>query len=426
MAKRSQLGQRRSSWAAVRWVILAAIGAAVSYGGLKLYEPEATEIPSARVERRDFVTSVSSRGELTSARSVQIIAPQTPDLKIVRLAESGKPIRRGEVVVAFDAAAQEDRYVERDTTVRQVESEIAEAEALHSIADERNDMIVMQSKYNLERANLEASKQEILAEIEAQKAKIDVGIMEGELSKAETTVNATNISQEADITRLKERLAKAVRDRDLTKQYLGSMELRSPVDGVVQILTNNRAQGSFGTSRPPFQEGDTVWTGAVIAEIPDLDSLRAEFRLEEIDRGRVETGQECRIKVDAVPDAVLTGKVDWLSPIATLVFRRLPPEKNFPAHAAIDKLDPRLRPGMSATVEVVVERRKNVLVIPAKASFQIDGRPTVFIKRGNSYRPQPIEVAARNTTEIVVGGGLEEGQEIALENPEIVLKGGGR
>ena len=401
----------------VRWVLLIGLGAAASYAALKLYEPPPPEIPTARVERRDFITTVSARGELESAKSVQIAAPQTPDLKIVQLAESGKPIRRGEVVVAFDAAAQEDLYVARDTNVRQVESEIKQADAQHSIVDEQNELLVMQSKYNLERAELEASKQEILAEIEAEKAKIDVDIMEGELRKAETTSEATDISQKADLARLEERLDKAVRDRDLSKTYLGSMELRSPVDGVVQIMNNNRAQGSFGTSRPPFQEGDTVWTGAVIAEIPDLSTLRVNFRLEEIDRGRVREGLECRIRVDAVPDAQLRGKVDWLSPIATLVFRRIPPDKNFPALASIRNLDGRLRPGMSATVDVVVERQPGVIVIPVKASFQVDGKPTVFVKTGSGFRPQPVEVASRNSNEIVVSAGLEEGQEIALQNP---------
>jgi RND family efflux transporter MFP subunit len=401
----------------LRWVLLIGLGAAASYAALKLYEPPPPEIPTARVERRDFITTVSSRGELESAKSVQIAAPQTPDLKIVQLAENGKPVQRGQVVVAFDAAAQEDLYVERDTSVRQVESEIKQADAQHSILDEQNELLVMQSKYNLERANLEASKQEILAEIEAEKAKIDVDIMTGELRKAETTTEATDISQKADLARLEERLSKAVRDRDLSKTYLGSMELRSPVDGVVQIMDNNRAQGSFGTSRPPFQEGDTVWTGAVIAEIPDLSTLRVNFRLEEIDRGRVREDLECRIRVDAVPDAQLTGKIEWLSPIATLVFRRIPPDKNFPALATIDKLDPRLRPGMSATVDVVVERQRNVIVIPLKASFQVDGKPTVFVKRGTSFRPQPIEVSSRNSTEIVVTSGLEGGEEIALQNP---------
>ena len=167
------MGKQGKGKSILRWVLLIGLGAVVSYGGLKFYEPPPPEIPTARVERRDFITTVSSRGELESAKSVQIAAPQTPDLKIVQLAENGKPVRRGQVVVAFDAAAQEDLFVERDTNVRQVESEIKQADAQHSIVDEQNELLEMESKYNLERANLEASKQEILAEIEAAKAKID-------------------------------------------------------------------------------------------------------------------------------------------------------------------------------------------------------------------------------------------------------------
>ena len=401
----------------VTWIVFAAIGAAFVYLGWGYLEPAVREIPTARVEKRDFITTVTSRGELKSARSVQVTAPRTPDLKIVQLAESGSRIRTGDIVVKFDAAAQEDRLLEQETDLRQVQSEIKQLEAQHSIADEQNEMAVMQSQYNLERAELEAGKQEILSEIEGLKNRIDVGTAAGALGKAEVTVEATNLSQSADLARLKERLQKAIRDRDLSRTYLRSMELRSPVDGVVQILDNNRAQGSFGTSRPPFQEGDTVWTGAAIAQIPDLESLVAEFHIGEIDRGRVNQGQEVRLKVDAVPDARLEGEITWLSPIAALVFNTIPPGKSFPATANIRKLDERLRPGMSVTAEVIVERLPNVIVIPAKASFQIEGKPTVFVKDGPTFRPQPIEVQARNGTEIVVSSGLEEGAVIALENP---------
>lgn len=408
----------------VRWAAMVVCGAAASFAALNLYEPPAPEIPTARVERRDFLRTVRARGELKSDQSVQITAPQTPDLKIVQLAENGNPIRAGDIVVKFDESAQEDTMILRETNVRQVDSEIKQAAAQHSITDERNAMEIMQAQYNLERAELEASKQEILAEIEAEKAKIDVEISRGELNKAETNEEASNISQEADLARLEERRSKALRDLELSRGYLGSMVLRAPAGGIVHILPNNRAQGSFGTARPPFQEGDTVWTGAPIAEIPDLNSLRVEFRVEEIDRGRVEEAQETRIRVDAVPDAVLSGKVSWLSPIATLVFSRLPPEKNFPAHTSIDNIDERLRPGMSATVEIVVQRLPDVLVIPAKASTQIDGKPTVFVKDGAGYRRARIEVAASNGAEIVVSSGLEENEVIALENPELTAARG--
>ena len=407
----------------VRSITIVAGAAALTAAALLLYGPAPPEVPTALVERRDFLRTVASRGELKSAESVQITAPQTPELKIVMLAENGKPINEGDVVVQFDESSQEDMLVERETQVRQVDSEIKQAEAQHAITDERNEMMVMQARYNLERAGLEASKQEILAEIEAEKAKIDVVIAEGELKKTETNSEASDMSQAADIDRLMERKSKAVRDLELSRTYLGSMVLRAPRSGIVHILPNNRAQGSFGTARPPFQEGDTVWTGASIAEIPDLESLRVEFRVDEVDRGRVAEGQETRIRVDAVPDATLSGAVNWLSPIATLVFNRLPPEKNFPAFSGIADIDDRLRPGMSATVEVVVQRIHDVLVIPSKASTQIDGKPTVFVKDGTRYRQTHIEVAATNGTEIVVADGLDEGDEIALENPAALERG---
>ena len=407
----------RHPW--LRAIVIVGATAAVTAAALQLYGPAPPELPTAQVERRDFLRTVRSRGELKSAESVQITAPQTPDLKIVFLAENGKGIEEGDIVVQFDESAQEDMLVERETQVRQVDSEIEQAEAQHAITDERNEMLIMQATYNVERAELEASKQEILAEIEAEKAKIDVVIAEGELTKSETNAEASNMSQDADIERLMERKNKALRDLNLSRTYMGSMLLRAPSSGIVHILPNNRAQGSFGTARPPFQEGDTVWTGASIAEIPDLDSLRVEFRVDEVDRGRVAESQETRIRIDAVPDAVLDGAVSWLSPIATLVFNRLPPEKNFPAFSTISEIDDRLRPGMSATVEVIVQRIEDVLVIPTKASTQIDGKPTVFVRDGAAFRRTPIEVAATNGTEIVVAAGLAEGDEIALENPEL-------
>ncbi len=403
----------------VSWIFVLAVLVAIAYAGLQFWMPATREVPTARVERKEFVQTVRTRGEVKSMNTVPIAAPQTPDLQIVWLAADGKPIKRGDVVVQFDPAAQEERYLEESTEVRQVDSEIVQAKAQHSIADELNAMLVMRSEYDLERAKLEASKQEILSEIEGLKNRIIVKVSEGDLSKAQTTARATDISQESDIVQLEEKKNKAMRDLERTKGYLGNMVLRAPVDGVVQVRPNPRAQGSSRRSRPPFQEGDSVWAGAEIVDIPDLSTMVVEFRVEEIDRGRTRMGQKVRARVDAVAGAVFEGKVEWLSPIATLIYRRFPPEKNFPARARIDKMDDRLRPGMSASVEVIVEERPDVLVIPSKASFQIDGKPTVFVRSGNGFRKRTIEVLARNANEIVVSDALSEGEVIALENPEL-------
>ena len=151
---------------------------------------------------------------------------------------------------------------------------------------------------------------------------------------------------------------KAVRDTHRAKGYLANMVVRAPNDGIVNILPNFRSGGSFGSMPPPFKEGDSAWTGAAIAEIPDLSSMRIELKLDEVERGKMQLGQKVRIHVDAIADKEFIAALDWISPIATLNFARLnSPEKIFPAYATLRNLDSRLRPGMSGTAEIILERQ---------------------------------------------------------------------
>ncbi|MBI3695569.1 MAG: efflux RND transporter periplasmic adaptor subunit, partial [Acidobacteria bacterium] len=296
--------------------------------------------------------------------------------------------------------------------------EIVQAQAQNRIINEQDAMTLMKTQYDLERAKLEASKQEILSEIQGAKNKIDVTIAEGEVGKAATSEKAHKKAQDADMSRLAEKKDKTVRDMDRAKKYLETMVLRAPLDGIVIVMPNFRAGGQFGQSPPPFKEGDRAWTGAPIAEIPDMSELQAEFRIEEVDRGLLQVSQQVRMKIDAVPDLELEGTLDWISPIAQLLFRSFPPEKSFPAKCSIKKPDPRLRPGMSVTAEVIIERQHNALLIPIKASFELNGKPSVFLQQGSQYRRQKIQAGKRNATELVVLAGLKEGQSVALENPE--------
>ena len=88
------------------------------------------------------------------------------------------------------------------------------------------------------------------------------------------------------------------------------MQLRAPTDGIVNVLPNFRAQGSFGQSQPPFKEGDNAWTGAEIVEIPDLTQMYVDLKLEEVDRGQIQLGQNVKIRVDAIPDKEFTAELD--------------------------------------------------------------------------------------------------------------------
>jgi multidrug efflux pump subunit AcrA (membrane-fusion protein) len=402
----------------ITWIV----GLALCGGGvIAAYRYTGTtevEVPVARVRRGEFIISVRTRGDIKSARSVILKAPQVPGLRIVHLADAGRPVKKGEVVVEFDGSQQDQNVVTRTTTVRAADGNIEQTKASQTMDNEADAMSKMSGEYDVERAKLDASKAEVLSAIDGEKNRIQVGVSEGSLQTVKASINAHQVGHDADLNRLNQAKDKAVRDLNTAQGYLGMMQLRAPNDGIVNLLPNFRSSGSFGQATPPFKEGDNAWTGAEIAEIPDLSEMYVDLKLEEVDRGKLKLGQDVRIRVDAIPDKEFTATLDWISPIAALIFRGgSTAEKTFPARATITHLDPRLRPGMSASTEIIIEREPNSLLIPSRASFAKDGRPAVFEQIGKAFVIRHIELGRQNDDEAIVTGGLKEGDVVTLENP---------
>ena len=422
--KTGRLGQKNSKRnKIIGWVLGIAVVTGGAYAAYHYTGTTEVDVAVARARKGDFIVSVRTRGEIRSKKSTVLTAPQVPDPRIVKLAENGQPIRKGEVVIEFDAEQQRQNIVERTTNVRTADSEIIQTKASHKITNESDAMSLMTAEYNVERAKLEASKAEIVSEIEGAKNRINVGVSQGELKQVQTSIDSREVSQQADLDRLGYRKDKTVRDLNLAEGYLSKMVIRAPTDGIVNLLPNYRSGGSFGQSPPAFKEGDRAWTGAAIAEIPDLSDMRIELKLEEVDRGRLKLGQVVRVRVDAIPGKEFEAELDWISPIAALIYKGMGnSEKVFPANATLKALDPRLRPGMSASAEVIIEREPNALLIPNRASFSMNGKPAVYIQKGDKFETRKIEVGRRNEEDTVVLSGLKEGELVTLENPAEAAK----
>jgi HlyD family secretion protein len=419
-----RIGQKRSVKSkAIGWTVIALACGGAAVAAYRLTGTTEVDVPVAKVRRADFVISVRARGEIKSTRSVILTAPQVPDTRIVKLIESGRTVKKGQVVVEFDAAQQEQNVLERSTTVRTADSEIVQTKATHTIENESDSMNLMTAQYNVERAKLEASKAEIVSEIDGAKNRIQVGVSEGEQKQVETSIESRKISHEADLERLAQKKDKTLRDVAQAKDYLSKMVIIAPLDGIVNVLPNFRSGGSFGQTPPAFKEGDRAWTGAAIAEIPDLSEMRMELKLEEVDRGKMKLGEHVRIRVDAIPEKEFTATLDWISPIAALIFKGFgSSDKVFPCRATLKNLDPRLRPGMSASAEIIIERESNALLIPSRASFLQKGKPAVYVQKGQQFITRTIEVGRRNEEDLVVLRGLKEGELVTLESPTEAAK----
>ena len=420
-----RIGQKRSLKSKIAvWTITALACAGGAVAAYRLTGTTEVDVLVAKVRRADFVISVRARGEIRSTRSVILTAPQVPDTRIVTLVESGRLVKKGEVIVEFDAAQQEQNLLDRTTAVNTAYSEIVQTKASHTIENESDSMNLMTAQYNVERAKLEASKAEIVSHaIDGAKNRIQVGVSEGEQKQVETSIVSRKVSHEADIQRLDQKKDKTVRDVAQAKDYLSKMVIVAPIEGIVNILPNFKSGGSFGQSPPAFKEGDRAWTGAQIAEIPDLSEMRIELKLEEVDRGKLALGQLVKIRVDAIPEKEFTAELGWISPIAALVYRGYgASDKVFPCWAILKHLDPRLRPGMSASAEIIIAREPHVLLIPSRASFLLKGKPAVYVQKGHQFLTRPITVGRRNEEDIVVLGGLKEGELVTLESPAEAAK----
>src|SRR5437764_10973982 len=165
---KQRIGQKSSpkkkilTWSILLFACTGGVFAAYHYGTTTTK----VEVPVVKARKAEFVISVRTRGEVRSVRAEILAAPQVPNPRIVKLAESGKPIKAGEVVCEFDAAQQEQTYLEKDTSVRTADSEIVQLKATQKITREMDNMNLMTSGYNVERAKLEASKAAVVSDIE--------------------------------------------------------------------------------------------------------------------------------------------------------------------------------------------------------------------------------------------------------------------
>jgi HlyD family secretion protein len=192
------------------------------------------------------------------------------------------------------------------------------------------------------------------------------------------------------------------------------MEIKAPITGI-PVYSQNYSQG-WNNARP-FKVGDNVFAGMNLAEIPDLNTLEMDVKVEEIDRGRINVGADVRVLVDSLPELNLAAKLDRISPLAELSTYEWPPTRAFHAYARILKPDPRMRPGMNGGMDIIVNRIPNATSIPAKALFTRDGKPVVYLASKGHYTPATVEVLARNPDEVAVKG-IPAGSTVALVDPE--------
>ena len=383
----------------------------------------ATAIPSSAVIRGELVDIVELRGQIRPLHSVDLLAP--PDagqIQILKLVKDGDSVKKGDVAIVFDPSTIQMTLNQRRSDLKQAEAQIDDMRAKQKLAEQQDQTDSLKAKYDVERAKLDASQAEILSQIDGEEKKLAQADAEQRAKQAQQKVDSDIASNKADLANVIQKREKAMRDVQHWEEAISHLTIIAPTDGMVHLMPNYQAGGNFGSNPPPFKEGDRAWSMAAIAQIPDLSALRIAARLDEEDRGKLHAGETVTARVDAVTDLAFTGTVADISPLAKVDFSGgWPPVKNFDLVVTLDHVDSRLRPGMSVTERIAVQRIPNVILIPAEALFNRNGRDVVYVEQGakgsNNFIERAVVIGHRGGGQVEIRSGLEPGVRVATKDP---------
>lgn len=395
---------------------VAAIGAIVALSGALVawvFRGSAPNVPTSDVTLGDFLDEVPLRGEIKAARSIVMLAPaDAGQLRIIKLARDGSNVKKGDVVVEFDGSTVERTIEEKRSEVKQLDADIARIQSQSQTKEAEAVTLSTNSQYDIKKAELEYSGRELLPRVDGEQKRLKVLDAEQKHAEAEAALTSVRAGARADLAGAQQKREKARRELERAERQKTTLRLLAPGDGIFSIMPNYQA-GGFDNARP-FQEGDRAWSGAQIAELPEVSTLHASARADEIERGRLNLGQAVSVRVEALPDRELRGKIESISVLAKADFTTWPPPRTFDLRITLDALDPRLRPGMTASLRVVVGVLKQMRLVPARAVFASNGEDVAWVVGHGGAERRVIHIAKRNADIVAVSDGLSPGDRVAL------------
>jgi HlyD family secretion protein len=176
-----------------------------------------------------------------------------------------------------------------------------------------------------------------------------------------------------------------------------------------------------------IREGATVRERQAIITIPDMTRMSVNVKIHETYIKKVVKGQKVRITVDAFPDKPLSGEVTKVGVLPDSQNRWMNPDlKVYGVTIAIDSTQDWVKPGMSAKVEIMVNRLDNVVQIPVQAVTMNDGHQVCYVAGGMKPERREVEVGEFTDEFIEIKSGLKEGERVLLRTPDGVETDSGK
>jgi HlyD family secretion protein len=343
---------------------LAAGGAGALLLALVLWCSRTPEVPvDAAVARRAALrVEVSTNGTVEPVPDAELRVHARMEGRIERIPEPGTKIEAGDVLLELDGGPVAAELAAAESERLQAEEALATARRSHELVRRR-------AATDAELFQKGALTPQLHAESRAR--------------LAEARERLTNLEREVPL-----RVASLdLRVEELRAQLAGA-EITAPFGGTVY--------------RTAFKPGELVRVGDPVLWLADLSRLRVRANIDQVDLGRVRTGQRVRVTSNAWPDR------DWVALVSELVPHVVVKDNRSVSEGLAEVQPPTdgLVPGMTVDVDIVVAEAEDVLQVPVAAVRREGGNHYVYRVAGGRAERAAVEIGRASVTAVEILSGI--------------------
>lgn len=371
------------------------------------------DVPVGTVQQGTFYLDMYEEGEIEAINSINLSSPNIPwrygNLKITQIVKDGTEVQAGDTVIVFDPSEVQKGVVDAESRLQMnmAELEKMEAQQQSELEDLKADYEVTRisqeiSKIRFESAGYEANIKKKEIKLNLDKANIALGRAKEQIDNKIKIQKEDVRQKKLWIEQDKARLAEA-------HETLKKLYVVAPEPGIA-IISRSWSSGN------KFQVGDQCWPGMPLIQLPDLNLLRANVKINEVDISKILKGLKVEIKPDAFSDSTFSGEV---TSVANLAVNKDDKSKIkvFPVEIRINETNEKLLPGLSVSCRIILGKIKNAMFIPLEAIRSEGDKYFVYKKTVSGYEKTMVEVGASNADYIVITKGLAVKDKVALSDP---------
>ena len=374
--------------------------------------PSPDDIATYKVEPIQFTRRVTADGTLKAVKATPVNTPNQANrpLKIAWIELDGAVVKKGQVLVRFDPTEFENELVvgneERATANNKLDKSSSDAKTtrtnLKRDAGQADSELEAARRYKFDDAEIFSRYQRIESEVDA-----DLAGDKKQHAEEVLHVRDNLARTDSDLIGIEDRKA-GLRIRN-AENGLKALEILAPYDGILVLQRDWRGEIP--------RVGSTQWPGSPLAEIPELQEMKAEVFVLEADAAGLAADMKATMWLESNPAVKYPGKVTQLDKLARPRTRGVPVQY-FGVTVSLEKTDMAvMKPGSRVRVVLEVENIARAFAIPRQALFEKDGKKIVYRKRKETFEPVNVSITSSSAGRVVVKKGLVQGDELALSDP---------